>query len=171
MSIEQQLYDAVKRLIDQRYPHGWGGAAAIRVEDGSIYTSVAPDVINASTELCMETGAILEAHKFQKKVTHSICLARENDHSELKVLSPCGVCQERLFYWGPEVLCAITNSKQDIIFKPLKELQPFHCSFIDFDRIEIVPYYDYNKYRVFFRGSVHCHEKDTFSMIFQEKIG
>jgi cytidine deaminase len=128
LSIEQQLYDAVKRLIDQRYPHGWGGAAAIRVEDGSIYTSVAPDVINASTELCMETGAILEAHKFQKKVTHSICLARENEHSELKVLSPCGVCQERLFYWGPEVLCAITNSKQDIIFKPLKELQPYHWS-------------------------------------------
>ena len=32
----------------------------------------------------METGAILEAHKFQKKVTHSICLARENEHSELK---------------------------------------------------------------------------------------
>lgn len=58
-----------------------------------------PDVINASTELCMETGAILEAHKFHKKVTHSICLARENEHSELKVLSPCGVCQERLFYW------------------------------------------------------------------------
>lgn len=128
LSIEQQLYDAVKNLIEQRYPHNWGGAAAIRVEDGSIYTSVAPDVINASTELCMETGAILEAHKFHKKVTHSICLARENEHSELKVLSPCGVCQERLFYWGPEVLCAITNSKQDIIFKPLKELQPYHWS-------------------------------------------
>ena len=126
LNIEQQLYDVVKQLIEQRYPNDWGGAAAIRVEDGTIYTSVAPDVINASTELCMETGAILEAHKFQKKVTHSICLARENEHSELKVLSPCGVCQERLFYWGPEVQCAITNAKQDIIFKPLKELQPYH---------------------------------------------
>lgn len=126
MNIEQQLYDVVKHLIEQRYSNDWGGAAAIRVEDGTIYTSVAPGVINASTELCMETGAILEAHKFQKKVTHSICLARENEHSELKVLSPCGVCQERLFYWGPEVQCAITNAKQDIIFKPLKELQPYH---------------------------------------------
>ena len=126
LNIEQQLYDVVKQLIEQRYPNDWGGAAAIRVEDGTIYTSVAPGVINASTELCMETGAILEAHKFQKKVTHSICLARENEHSELKVLSPCGVCQERLFYWGPEVQCAITNAKQDIICKPLKELQPYH---------------------------------------------
>ena len=77
LNIEQQLYDVVKQLIEQRYPNDWGGAAAIRVEDGTIYTSVAPGVINASTELCMETGAILEAHKFQKKVTHSICLARK----------------------------------------------------------------------------------------------
>ena len=44
----------VKQLIEQRYPNDWGGAAAIRVEDGTIYTSVAPDVINASTELCMK---------------------------------------------------------------------------------------------------------------------
>ena len=68
LNIEQQLYDVVKQLIEQRYPNDWGGAAAIRVEDGTIYTSVAPDVINASTELCMETGAILEAHKFQRKL-------------------------------------------------------------------------------------------------------
>lgn len=59
-------------------PTGWGGAAAIRVEDGTIYTSVAPDVINASTELCIETGAILEAHKFSKEVTHSIWIAEDS---------------------------------------------------------------------------------------------
>lgn len=100
LNIEQQLYDVVKHLIEQRYPNGWGGAAAIRVEDGTIYTSVAPGVINASTELCMETGAILEAHKFQKKVTHSICLARENEHSELKVLSPCGVYAKNVYFIG-----------------------------------------------------------------------
>ncbi len=126
MSIAQELYAAVKKLIEHRYPSGWGGAAAIRVEDGTIYTSVAPDVINASTELCIETGAILQAHKFNKKVTHCICVAREDEDSELKVLSPCGVCQERLFYWGPQVQCAITNSEQVVIFKPLSELQPYH---------------------------------------------
>ncbi|KIL74918.1 blasticidin S deaminase [Bacillus badius] len=126
LSMEQQLYNLVKDLIEQRYPHGWGGAAAVRVEDGTVYTSVAPEVINASTELCMETGAILEAHKFKKKVTHSICLARENEQAELKVLSPCGICQERLFYWGPHVQCAITNPKQAVIFKTLQELQPYH---------------------------------------------
>lgn len=44
LNIEKQLYDAVKNLIERRYSTGWGGAAAICVEDGTIYTSVAPDV-------------------------------------------------------------------------------------------------------------------------------
>jgi len=112
-----------------------GGAAAARVEDGSIYTSIAPEVINDSTALCMETGAILEAHKYNKKVTHSICLAREDEHSPLKVLSPCGVCQERLFYWGHQVQCAISNDTQAIIFKTLNELQPYHWTDTYYDEM------------------------------------
>jgi len=76
-------------------------------EDGRILTSVSPDVINASTELCIETGAILEAHKLNEKVTHSLCLVRDDENSKFKVLTPCGVYQERLFYWG--VGCQSSN--------------------------------------------------------------
>lgn len=126
MDIEQKLYQAVVELIEKRYPSGWGGAAAMYTEDGQILTSVAPDVINASTELCMETGAILEAHKLNTKVTHSICMARENENSVFTVLTPCGVCQERLFYWGENVKAAITNPNGELIFKTLKEIQPYH---------------------------------------------
>lgn len=55
MNIEQKLYDTAVDLIKKRYPTGWGGAAAMYTEDGRILTSVAPEVINASTELCIET--------------------------------------------------------------------------------------------------------------------
>lgn len=133
--ITQELYNAVKKLIEQRYPTGWGGAAAIRVEDGTIYTSVAPEVINDATNLCMETGAILEAHKFNKNVTHSICLAREDEQSPLKVLSPCGICQERLFYWGPQVQCAISNHTEAMTFTSLKDLQPYHWTEAYYDEM------------------------------------
>ncbi|MET3848038.1 MULTISPECIES: cytidine deaminase [unclassified Paenibacillus] len=128
MSIEQQMYDEVIELIRKRYPTGWGGAAAVRLIDGTILTSVAPEVINDSTHLCMETGAILEAHKLNKKVTHSICLARDDEMSPYKVLSPCGVCQERLFYWGPDVNCAVTVPGGELVFKTLAEIQPYHWS-------------------------------------------
>ncbi|UOY89442.1 cytidine deaminase [Bacillus glycinifermentans] len=128
MNVEQTLYAAAVELINTRYPSGWGGAAAMYTEDGKILTSVAPEVINASTELCIETGAILEAHKLGTRITHSICVVRDDEHSGYKVLTPCGVCQERLFYWGPEVKAAVTVPDGGLVFKALKEIQPFHWS-------------------------------------------
>lgn len=126
MSIEMQLFNSAVKLIKERYPTGWGGAAAMALEDGRILTSIAPEVIVASTELCIETGAILEAHKLDKRVTHSICIVRDDEHSDFKVLSPCGVCQERLFNWGPNVKVAVTIPGKDLVFKTLSEVQPFH---------------------------------------------
>ncbi|TYA15226.1 cytidine deaminase [Paenibacillus faecis] len=126
MSIEQRLFEAAKELVMKRYPSGWGGAAAMYTSDGEILTSVAPEVINASTELCMETGAILEAHKLNTKITHSLCIARDNENEEFKILSPCGVCQERLFYWGNDVKVAVTTPDNQLLFKSLEEVQPYH---------------------------------------------
>lgn len=126
MDIEKQLFDSAVELIKERYPSNWGGAAAMALEDGTILTSIAPEVIAASTELCIETGAILEAHKLDKRVTHSICVVRDDEHSDFKVLSPCGVCQERLIYWGPNVKVAVTIPGEELVFKTLLEVQPFH---------------------------------------------
>jgi len=96
MDIEKKLYEAAVQLVEKRYPSGWGGAAALYSEDGHILTSVAPEVINAATELCMETGAILEAHKLNTKVTHSICVARENEKSKF-VVHPVGSAKKDSF--------------------------------------------------------------------------
>lgn len=115
-------------LIEKRYPTGWGGAAAMYTVNGQILTSVAPEVINASTELCIETGAILEAHKLNTKITHTICVVRDDEQSNFKVLTPCGVCQERLYYWGPRVKAAITTNDGSLEFKTLEEIQPYHWS-------------------------------------------
>lgn len=129
LDIEQKLYQAAKELIEKRYPTGWGGAAAMYTNDGEILTSVSPEVINASTELCIETGAILEAHKFNTKITHSICVVRDAENEDFKVLTPCGVCQERLFYWGRDVKVAVySNDEKPFLFKTLEEVQPYHWS-------------------------------------------
>lgn len=126
MEIEQKLYEAVTLFIQKRYPTGWGGAAALYTEDGEILLSVAPEVNNAGVELCMETGAICEAHKWEKKVTHSLCVVRDNELARFQVLTPCGVCQERLFYWGEEVRCGVTNQGNELEFQPLKVIQPYY---------------------------------------------
>jgi cytidine deaminase len=128
MNIEHKLYNSAKELIERRYPTGWGGAAAVAIEDGNILTSVAPEIENHALSLCMEVGALLEANKLQKRVTHSLCIYRENEKTEFVILSPCGICQERLIYWGNEVQVAITNPKNELQFLSLMQLMPHHWS-------------------------------------------
>lgn len=126
MQMGELLYKEAVKLIESRYPKGWGGAAAMLTEDGEVLTSVAPENINASTELCIETGAILEAHKLNKAITHSICVVREDEASPFVILTPCGVCQERLFYWGPNVKAAVYKEDSSREFHTLEEIQPYH---------------------------------------------
>ncbi len=124
--IENEMYQRAKRLVEKRYPTGWGGAGIVHTSKGNYYTSVAIDTANISAALCIETGAMLEAHKFNEKVTHCMCLVRDNEKSDFKVLSPCGICQERLRYWGEDVQVAVTTEDNSVLFITLKELQPYH---------------------------------------------
>ncbi|MEC7939807.1 MAG: cytidine deaminase [Pseudomonadota bacterium] len=128
---EQELYHAAVELIKKRYPRGWGGAAAVRTETGKILTSIAPDTKNDALSLCIEVGAFLEAHKLNEKVTHSLCICREDESTEFLVLSPCGVCQERLVHWGGDVKAAISTKENKLVFKTIRELMPHHWSLVN----------------------------------------
>ncbi len=124
--IEEEMYNIGCKFLLERFKDDDGGVGVIRVEDGSYYTSVWNETNNSAVDLCAETGAILEAHKYNKKVTHSLCIIKERNSKEIKILTPCGVCQERLYFWGGDVRCAISNEKNKIIFKKLSEIQPYY---------------------------------------------
>lgn len=76
----------------------------------------------------VETGSICEAHKLNQAVTRSICVVRDAEKSKFKVLTPCGVCQERFLYWGENVKAAVYSASGELIFKSLKEVQSYHWS-------------------------------------------
>lgn len=124
--VEDKMYQLATDLIKRRYPKGWGGAAVIRTENDNYYTSVAIETANSSAVLCIEVGAMCEAHKYNEKVTHCLCIVRDNENEPFKVLSPCGICQERLRYWGDKVLVGVTYGGRKLKFVTLKELTPFH---------------------------------------------
>jgi len=126
IKIEQEMYRMATEFVAKRYPKGWGGAAIIHTEDDRYLSSVAIETANSSVILCIETGAIAEAHKYNVRVTHCLCVIREDEHSPFKILSPCGVCQERLRFWGTGVMVGVTTPKNLVKFVPLDELQPFH---------------------------------------------
>lgn len=106
--LEKMMFQKAVELIEKRYPRGWGGAGVVYTAQGHFYTSVSIETANASAELCIETGAMLEAHKYRERVTHCLCVVRENERAPYRVLSPCGICQERLRFWGDEIWVGVT---------------------------------------------------------------
>lgn len=131
MNSEQDLYKAAKELAIRKYPEGWGGAAAVLTAGGKILTSISPQVINDGLHLCMEVGAFLEAEKLGEEISHSLCLYRENENRDFVILTPCGICQERLLRWGRGVQAAVSNPANKLIFKSLRELMPHHWSMVN----------------------------------------
>ena len=124
--IENKMFQVAKELIEKRYPTGWGGAAVVHTENDHYFSSVAIETANSAASLCIEVGAMCEAHKYNEKVTHCLCIVRGNENSDYTVLSTCGICQERLRYWGEDVQVGVTTQKGDILFVELRELQPYH---------------------------------------------
>nr|WP_221376329.1 cytidine deaminase [Actinoplanes polyasparticus] len=126
MQLDQRLVDAAVDQMNRRWPADqYGGAAAVYLEDGQILTSVCLDNINAGVTLCHETGAICQAYTLDKRVTASVCVGREADSTEIFVLAPCGICQERLALWGPEVQVAV-GDPAGWAARTLLEVNPYY---------------------------------------------
>ena len=117
---------ACKALIDTRFPDDeHHGAAAMLLADGLILTGTAPSAINPSVEVCHEIEPYCAAHRLNQPVVASICLHRKPG-GETVVLSPCGVCRERLAVHGPSVLVAVPSQSDltVIVWKELKVVLP-----------------------------------------------
>lgn len=117
---------ACKALIGTRFPDGDDrGAAAMLLEDGTILTGTAPDAVNPSVEVCHEIEPYCGAYRLDQRIVASVCLHRESGGRNV-VLSPCGVCRERLAVHGPKVLVAVAD-RQDptvVVWKPLRDVLP-----------------------------------------------
>jgi cytidine deaminase len=119
------VVDACRSLIGERFPDDdHHGAAAMLLDDGTILTGTAPDVINPSVEVCHETEPFCAAFRLGRRVLASVCLHREPGGRTV-VLSPCGVCRERLAVHGPEVLVAVADEDATVVaWKRLKDVLP-----------------------------------------------
>src|SRR3990172_2435211 len=126
--LDQTLVEAAIELLESRFPKSEGIAAAVRTDDGLILTSVVFDPEWGGGGLCAETGAILEAHKLGKRVVAVACVSRLSRNAPIIVLTPCGICQERLFHWSGAVEIAIPdpNDPTKWVSKTLVEVQPYY---------------------------------------------
>jgi cytidine deaminase len=128
MKLDQTLYQAAVNLLNARYPKTGGLAAALYIEEGTILTSVHFQPEWGVGGLCAETGALLEAHKLDKRVTAILCVSRLSNDSPTVIATPCGLCQERLFHWGGSVEVAVPDPADGTrwMTKTLREIQPYY---------------------------------------------
>lgn len=105
----ERLAGEVRDFLATRFPSGDHGAAGVILDDGSIVTSTSPDATNPAVEYCHELGAFAEAFKRDRRILASVCFARDGDRTI--VLSPCGVCLERLRDHGDRVLVGVPARK------------------------------------------------------------
>ena len=128
LSLDQSLVDAAVRQALERFPTGCAGAAAVRTDTGQVLTSVALDAPNTGASLCHETGALCEANRLGARVVASVCVSRSEPSKPFLILAPCGICQERLAIWGPEVevAVAIPGSPGSWQSRHLGEVQPHY---------------------------------------------
>lgn len=118
--------EAGRPLIGGRFPgDGHHGAAAMLLDDGTILTGTAPAAANPSVEVCHETEPYCAAFRLGAKIVASVCLHRKPG-GQLVVLSPCGVCRERLAVHGPGVLVAVPGARDPraVAWKRLREVLP-----------------------------------------------
>ncbi|MBQ0923146.1 cytidine deaminase [Saccharopolyspora endophytica] len=123
-----RVVDECRGLIARRFPgDAERGAAAVLLDDGAILTGSSPDFLNAGATLCHEVEPYCAAFRLDRRIVASVCLHRTEDGRHL-VLSPCGICRERLAVHGPDVLVAVPASSDPITIQwvTLREALPHY---------------------------------------------
>ncbi|HLT62597.1 MAG TPA: cytidine deaminase [Microlunatus sp.] len=118
---------ACRTLIESRFPGDEErGAAAVLLDDGTVLTGTSPDFPNPSTELCHEAEPYCAAFRLDRKIVASVCLHRSPSGRYI-VLSPCGVCRERLAGHGKDTLAAVPGADPaEVRWVTLGELLPHY---------------------------------------------
>jgi cytidine deaminase len=117
----------VTGFIDSRFPSEERGAAGVLLGDGTVLTSTSPDSYNSGAHLCHEVGAYCEAFKVDQPILASLCLHREPGTAPL-VLSPCGICLERLAVHGAGVLVGVPSAElpTEVRWVTLRDAHPYY---------------------------------------------
>ena len=113
------------------------GAAAMLLDDGTILTGTSPEAINPAVQVCHEIEPYCAAFRLGRSVIASVCLHREPSGRTL-VLSPCGVCRERLATHGPDVLVAVADIEDPTraVWKTLREALPDYWLTVFSDEVD-----------------------------------
>ena len=120
---DRELVQIATTLLRDRYTLGEHHvAAALRCQDGSVYTGlhVGSRRINICAEAVALGAAMADGHTSFQTCAAVIKMTADQEPS---VTSPCGVCRELLNYYQPE-LPVLAVDRAHVVKTPVSDLLP-----------------------------------------------
>ncbi len=112
MKANEKLIEATIDFLEKRFDKSEEDVvvAGAYTEKGDVLFGVATDAFLNAACLCAETGPICEAQKLNLRLTAIVCIMREKPDSQYIFLTPCGLCQERLLYFGKSLTVVVPET-------------------------------------------------------------
>ena len=100
--------------------------AALLTASGTIYLGCNVESCSYTPTTCAERVAVLKAvSEGEKEFVAIAVVGGPKDISELlDIASPCGVCRQLIYEFGPDTLIIGAKSKEDYYLLPISELLP-----------------------------------------------
>lgn len=101
--------------------------AALRAEDGTIYTGCNVESASYTPTSCAERTALFKAvSEGVTRFTDIAVVGSRRGEVNKQITSPCGVCRQALFeFGGPNLNVIMAKTPDDFIERSLDELLPF----------------------------------------------
>lgn len=108
------LIEEARNIIKKHYKHSRHQiGAAIRTKSGKIITAINIEAYLRKMDICAEAIAIGKALLEDEDEFEAIVAVRHpHPHEELKeikIVSPCGMCRELIYDYGPDIKVIIQN--------------------------------------------------------------
>jgi cytidine deaminase len=97
-------------------------------EDGEVLKGIVFDPEWGGGGLCAEAEPLLAAHRMGKRISAVATVGRLDANDPIVILTPCGICQERLYHWGLDVEIAVPDEQDGSrwMMRTLGQIQPHH---------------------------------------------
>lgn len=123
---DDELADAAKRVIRDRYRPGWHVVgAALRLRSGTIVTGVHLEANVGRIAVCAEAVALGRAvSEHGSSDVESIVAVYHAEDGAVRIVAPCGMCREMILDYAPDAIVLMPDGNGGYAPRLIADLLP-----------------------------------------------